>query len=106
MRCTLLSDLHRTADMRSQEVQLAMFGLGFRAGKETILSERHGGVVSVILFFPDGKQMLTGSADNTLKFWNVSDSHQPKVIHTFVGHTNWVTSAAFSPMASMRFLVQ
>jgi WD40 repeat protein len=54
----------------------------------------HGGEVLAVVFSPDGKTVFTGSADNTARFWNVSDAApfaQPMV------HPDHVTAVAFSP---------
>ncbi len=53
----------------------------------------HTKEVSSVAFSPDGKTVLTGSADNTAKLWDLSG----RVIQTFKGHTDQVHSVAFSP---------
>ena len=60
---------------------------------ETIKIENRAKVSSVD-FSPDGKSILTGDYENSLKLW---DSKTGKVIKTFNGHTNWIRSVAFSP---------
>ena len=54
----------------------------------------HSDRVTSIAFSPDGKTFVSGSADNTLKLWDVSTG---KEIRTFRGHSGDVTSVAFSP---------
>jgi WD40 repeat protein len=51
------------------------------------------GVLSVA-FSPDGKQVLTGSYDQTARLWDAKTGHALQVL---AGHTNWVWSVAFSP---------
>jgi WD40 repeat protein len=46
------------------------------------------------VFSPDGRRVLTASADHTARRWE-TDSGKPLAI--FQGHTDGVTSAAFSP---------
>jgi len=65
--------------------------------------EGHSGTVSSVSFSPDGRYVLSGSflsgssafrEDKTLKLWDVSTD---KMIHSFEGHSNWVSSVTFSP---------
>ncbi|MEY3403240.1 MAG: hypothetical protein RLZZ86_2856, partial [Cyanobacteriota bacterium] len=43
---------------------------------------------------PDGKTVISGSDDHTLKLWDLQTG---KEIHTFKGHEDWVTTLAISP---------
>ena len=60
----------------------------------TRLRRPHTGVVSVA-FSPDGKTLATGSADKTVRLWDVSSRYQ--IGHPLTGHTHGVRSVAFSP---------
>src|SRR5205823_4036077 len=53
----------------------------------------HRRAIMCVVFSADGKRLLTGSKDRTLRLWDVA---RGKKIQTFVGHDNWVTSAALS----------
>jgi WD40 repeat protein len=54
----------------------------------------HSSSVSSVAFSPDGKQVISGSIDNTLKLWDVATSRE---IRIFSGHSGRVFSIAFSP---------
>jgi len=53
----------------------------------------HSGSVSSCAFSPDGRNILSASADKTLKMWDVRTG---KEIFTLKGHAGGVTSCAFS----------
>ncbi len=54
----------------------------------------HSDEVRSVVFSPDGKYVLTGGADSTIKLW---DATTGKLVHTFKGHMAEVSSIAFSP---------
>src|SRR5579883_477238 len=54
----------------------------------------HEDAVTCVAFSRDGKTLATGSADKTIKLWDIATA---KVTFTLKGHTNWVYAAAFSP---------
>jgi WD40 repeat protein len=47
-----------------------------------------------VAFSPDGRRLLSGSDDGTLRLW---DAESGQEIHAFAGHQDWVWSVAFSP---------
>ena len=53
----------------------------------------HTDPVTSVAFSPDGKRIVSGSDDKTVKVW---DAHTGQEIRTLKGHTNWVLSVAFS----------
>ncbi len=53
----------------------------------------HGDAVLSVVFSHDGKQLLTGSYDNTARLWDL-ESGESTVLR---GHDWWVWSASFSP---------
>jgi WD40 repeat protein len=50
----------------------------------------HTNYVESVTFMPDGKTVLSGSLDNTLKLWDIETGQE---IHTLSGHTGWIMSA-------------
>ena len=54
----------------------------------------HTGVVHGVTFSPDGKRVLSGSGDETLRLWDVETGQQVRCLK---GHTGCVNSVAFSP---------
>ena len=56
--------------------------------------EGHYSFVNSVNFSPDGKTLVSGSADNTIKLWNVETGQE---IRTLKGHDELVRSVNFSP---------
>ena len=54
----------------------------------------HEDSVSSVSFSPDSKTLASGSADNTIKLWNLETG---KKIRTLQGHEDIVLSVSFSP---------
>ena len=54
----------------------------------------HTSWVSSVAFSPDGRRIVSGSTDNTLKVWDAATGQETL---TLKGHTSWVMSVAFSP---------
>ena len=56
--------------------------------------QSHTDEVFSVSFSPDGTTLASGSADGTIKLWDVAKRQN---IATLEGHTSWITSIAFSP---------
>ena len=57
----------------------------------------HTDGVKAVAFSPNGHILATGSADRSVRLWNVSDPAHPSAVATLTGHTNVVDAVAFSP---------
>src|SRR6202167_3466909 len=55
----------------------------------------HRDHVQSVAFSPDGKQIVSGSRDGTVRIWDIETGQT--VVGPFEGHTDWVNSVAFSP---------
>ncbi len=58
----------------------------------------HRNAVTAVAFSPDGKNLVSGSQDQTIEIWWRNTG---KRWYTLTGHTNWVTTIAFSPNGEM-----
>src|SRR5206468_2908460 len=65
-----------------------------QTGQETLTLKGHTGSVHSVAFSPDGKRIVSGSADKTLKVWDATSGQETL---TLKGHTGAVHSVAFSP---------
>ncbi|WP_020527112.1 toll/interleukin-1 receptor domain-containing protein [Flexithrix dorotheae] len=54
---------------------------------------RHTSIITSVSISPNGKQVLTGSFDNTAKLWDLEGNE----LQTFEGHSAIVKSVCFSP---------
>jgi WD40 repeat protein len=55
----------------------------------------HTDMVTSVSFSPDGRHIVSGSDDNTIRVWDAETGET--VSGTFQGYTDWVTSVGFSP---------
>ncbi|MGH3826119.1 MAG: caspase, EACC1-associated type, partial [Pseudonocardiaceae bacterium] len=58
----------------------------------------HTDQVTAVAFSPDGRTLATGSADHTVRLWNVTDPAHPTPLGPPLrAHTDYVNAVAFSP---------
>jgi WD40 repeat protein len=74
------------------QVQSSLYDASGDARERNIL--RHGGLVNSVAFSPDGKTIVSGGADGTIRLW---DTRGNPIGQPFTGHENRVSSVAFSP---------
>ena len=58
----------------------------------------HSDAVSACGFSPDGRLLVSGSGDRTLKLWEVRSG---KCLRTLEGHSDGVQACGFSPDGSL-----
>jgi WD40 repeat protein len=68
------------------------------AGPEVITRLKgHGEAVYSVAYSPDGKYLITGSLDHTLKLWEAGAGKEIKTYSGTTGHQKMVLCVAFSP---------
>lgn len=65
-----------------------------QTGKRQLTLNGHTRGVNCALFSPDGKQLVTGSTDETIRIW---DAETGKLVKTLEGHSRPVNCLVFAP---------
>src|SRR5438067_10219773 len=55
---------------------------------------RNVGRVFSVAFSPDGRTLLAGAWDRSIRLWDLATKQE---LRRYAGHTGWVRSVAFSP---------
>lgn len=78
-----------------------LFGVGVMAGgaqtpprASLMLQLGHAFIINSVAYSPDGRYVLTGSADKTAQLWDASTGLE---LRSFEGHSEAVRSVAYSP---------
>ncbi len=69
----------------------------FLLEKISLEIDSHDDKISSLNESPDGKKIITGSEDNTLKVWDISG----KLLHTLRGHFAGIKTVAVSPKSNL-----
>jgi WD40 repeat protein len=68
-------------------------------GRQLQTLHGHTGPVRAVAFHPHGNRLVSGSADRTLRLWQI-DQTKSVLIQTIYGHSAEITAVAFSPDGS------
>ena len=68
--------------------------LNYISDQSIITIRGHQDTVNSVALSPDGKRIISGSSDNTVKLWDAETSTE---VMTMRGHTSSVVAVAFSP---------
>jgi parallel beta-helix repeat protein len=62
--------------------------------KEVRRFTEHKDMVETVAVTPDGKYVVSGSRDNTVRLWELATGQE---VRRFMGHADWVSSVAVTP---------
>ena len=78
----------------NHDIRIRLAGDGSRTGGT---ARGHTAEVGSLAFQPNRYLLASGSADKTIRIWDVSDVDNPRHIRTLHGHTDNVETVAWSP---------
>lgn len=61
---------------------------------ELVFNSVHSAIIYSVAYSPDGKYLASGSADKTIKLWEVETG---RLLRTLTGHTGDICSVSYSP---------
>jgi WD40 repeat protein len=88
------NDSIKIIDAASGRELKTLIGQKVQANQKPNPSLGHSNDVLSVRFSPDGKQLLSGSLDETARLWDLATG---QVLQTLQGHSWWVWAAEFSP---------
>ncbi len=67
------------------------------SGRELGRLDGHRNLVNVLMFLKDGKTLVSGGNDQTIRLWDVTDPANGRLLSTLRGHTKPLVSLALLP---------
>ena len=62
--------------------------------KPFLINKEHQNCINSVTISPDGKYIVSGSSDKTIKIWDIKTA---ECLNTLKGHSNYVSSVTISP---------
>jgi WD40 repeat protein/energy-coupling factor transporter ATP-binding protein EcfA2 len=67
------------------------------ASREIIHYQGHEDAIKSLAFSPNGQMIVSGSADNTIRLWDINGHPIVDPKSSFIGHNGYIYSVVFSP---------
>ena len=85
----------------ADELAMTPLVVNIRTGQSQAL-QGHTGMITSMAFSADGKRVITGSTDKTVRIWDAAAGRQ---LHKLVGHPDRIKCVAFSPSGKVMMTV-